>query len=47
MNLGSNDSLFIEKYLKELEKSTNTKITIVKEKGEKLLEREFFIKLKS
>jgi len=46
MNLGSNDTGFVEKYLKELEKNTNTKITIVKEKGEKLLEREFFIKLK-
>ncbi|MCH7902565.1 class I tRNA ligase family protein, partial [archaeon] len=50
MELGSNDKAFLEKYKKEIEKSTNTKIvssSAGKGKMEKLLEREFYIKLKT
>ncbi|MCR4335131.1 MAG: isoleucine--tRNA ligase [archaeon] len=46
--IGSNDNAFVEKYKKEIEESTNTKIVSPTGKGkmEKLLEREFFIELK-
>ncbi|MAG18084.1 MAG: isoleucine--tRNA ligase [Candidatus Diapherotrites archaeon] len=46
MLLNSSDPDFVEKYKKEIEESTNTKIVDGKGKTEKLLEREFFIELK-
>ena len=45
MELDCSDKKFIEKYKKEIEESTNTKIVFGKGEMEKLLEREFFIKL--
>jgi len=47
MQLDSSDGKFIEKYKKEISESTNTKIVPGKGKMEKILEREFFIKLKT
>ncbi len=45
LNLGSSDVNFLKKFSKELEKETNTKIIQVSEKGEKLLEKQFFVQI--
>ncbi|HZX19435.1 MAG TPA: isoleucine--tRNA ligase [archaeon] len=45
MEIDSNDKKFLEKYKKEIEETTNTKIVFGKGKMEKLLEREFYIKI--
>lgn len=46
IELGSSDPAFVKKYKKEIEQSTGTKIIAGKGQMEKVLEREFYIKLK-
>ena len=46
LELDSSDRAFLEKYKKELQKSTGTKIVKGSGQMEKVLEREFYIKLK-
>jgi hypothetical protein len=45
--LDCNDKAFLKKFSKQLEKETNTKISISQGKMEKLLEREFYIEIES
>lgn len=47
MELASSDPKFAEKYKKEIEESTGTKIVAGKGQMEKVLEREFYIRLKT
>ncbi len=47
MELDSNDLKFVSKHKKEIEESTNTKIVAGKGTMEKILEREFYIRLKA
>jgi len=43
--ISSSDEKFLKKFAKQIEEGTNTKIKISEGQREKILEREFFLKL--